>query len=60
MGVWGLQSKCLNCVSDQMDLQVAGDFEELEPEPWKRSRLLTDKDPVLGGTQALCDTAGQH
>ncbi|XP_076832124.1 hypoxia inducible factor 1 subunit alpha, like [Brachyhypopomus gauderio] len=26
-------------------------------EPWRQSQLLTDRDPVLGGTQALCDTA---
>lgn len=43
-----------------MDLQVSGDLEELDPERWKQSQLLTDRDPVLGGTQALCDTAGTH
>ncbi|KAI4878552.1 hypothetical protein NFI96_016749, partial [Prochilodus magdalenae] len=31
--------------------------EELDPPPWKRSQLLTDRDPVLGGTQALDNTA---
>ncbi|KAK3531710.1 hypothetical protein QTP70_025940 [Hemibagrus guttatus] len=43
--------------SSLMDMQVAGGLEELEPQRWKQSQLLTDKDPVLGGTQALCDTA---
>lgn len=46
------------CVLDQM--QVAGGLEEMEPERWKQSQLLTDRDPVLGGTQTLCDTAGTH
>nr|WLF82684.1 hypoxia-inducible factor 3 alpha subunit [Tor putitora] len=31
--------------------------EEFEPLPQKRSQLLTDRDPLLGGAQALCDTA---
>ncbi|KAG1951743.1 hypoxia inducible factor 1 subunit alpha, like [Pimephales promelas] len=31
--------------------------EEFEPPPQKRSQLLTDRDPLLGGVQALCDTA---
>ncbi|KAK2881023.1 hypothetical protein QQF64_008640 [Cirrhinus molitorella] len=31
--------------------------EEFEPPPQKRSHLLTDRDPLLGGVQALCDTA---
>uniref|UniRef100_A0A671M3I6 Hypoxia-inducible factor 1-alpha-like n=1 Tax=Sinocyclocheilus anshuiensis TaxID=1608454 RepID=A0A671M3I6_9TELE len=31
--------------------------EEFEPPPQKRSQLLTDRDPLLGGAQALCDTA---
>lgn len=48
------------CVLDQMDLQVAGGLEELDPDRWKPSQLLTDRDPVLGATQALCDTAGIH
>ncbi|KAG7321882.1 hypothetical protein KOW79_014740 [Hemibagrus wyckioides] len=43
--------------SSLMDMQVAGGLEELEPQHWKQSQLLTDRDPVLGGTQALCDTA---
>ncbi|XP_026780603.3 hypoxia inducible factor 1 subunit alpha, like [Pangasianodon hypophthalmus] len=43
--------------SSLMDMQVAGGLEELEPDRWKQSQLLTDRDPVLGGTQALCDTA---
>ncbi|XP_047676799.1 hypoxia inducible factor 1 subunit alpha, like isoform X1 [Tachysurus fulvidraco] len=38
-------------------IQVAGGLEEMEPERWKQSQLLTDRDPVLGGTQTLCDTA---
>lgn len=50
----------MNCVSHQMDLQAAVGLEELEPEHWKQSQLLTDRDPVLGGTQALCDTSGTH
>lgn len=41
-------------------MQVEGGLEELEPQHWKPSQLLTDRDPVLGGTQALCDTAGRH
>uniref|UniRef100_A0A672SVF1 Hypoxia inducible factor 1 subunit alpha, like n=1 Tax=Sinocyclocheilus grahami TaxID=75366 RepID=A0A672SVF1_SINGR len=32
--------------------------EEFEPPPQKRSQLLTDRDPLLGGAQVLCDTAG--
>ncbi|XP_052472748.1 hypoxia-inducible factor 1-alpha isoform X1 [Carassius gibelio] len=31
--------------------------EEFEAPPQKRSQLLTDRDPLLGGAQALCDTA---
>nr|AAI55729.1 Hif1al protein [Danio rerio] len=31
--------------------------DEFEPPPQKRSQLLTDRDPLLGGVQALCDTA---
>uniref|UniRef100_A0A4W4DMT2 Hypoxia inducible factor 1 subunit alpha, like n=1 Tax=Electrophorus electricus TaxID=8005 RepID=A0A4W4DMT2_ELEEL len=31
--------------------------DELEPVSWKSSQLLTDLDPVLGGTQTVCDTA---
>ncbi|CAM4553566.1 unnamed protein product [Leuciscus chuanchicus] len=31
--------------------------EEFETPPQKRSQLLTDRDPLLGGVQALCDTA---
>ncbi|KAK2831392.1 hypothetical protein Q7C36_016478 [Tachysurus vachellii] len=38
-------------------MQVAGGLEEMAPERWKQSQLLTDRDPVLGGTQTLCDTA---
>ncbi|XP_060799974.1 hypoxia inducible factor 1 subunit alpha, like [Neoarius graeffei] len=40
-----------------MDLQAASGLEELEPKRWKLSQLLTDRDPVLGGTPALCDAA---
>uniref|UniRef100_A0A3B4H094 Hypoxia-inducible factor 1-alpha-like n=1 Tax=Pundamilia nyererei TaxID=303518 RepID=A0A3B4H094_9CICH len=29
----------------------------MDPEPESRSHLLTDRDPVLGGMQGLCDTA---
>lgn len=38
--------------TDQSDLV-------LDPEPGGRSQLLTDKDPLLGGLQGLCDTAGK-
>ncbi|TRY92540.1 hypothetical protein DNTS_024547 [Danionella cerebrum] len=31
--------------------------EEFEPPPQKRSQLLTDRDPLLGGVQALFDTS---
>ncbi|XP_051963047.1 hypoxia-inducible factor 1-alpha-like isoform X2 [Xyrauchen texanus] len=31
--------------------------EEFESPPQKRSQLLTDRDPLLGAAQALCDTA---
>ncbi|KAA0702034.1 Hypoxia-inducible factor 1-alpha [Triplophysa tibetana] len=31
--------------------------EEFELPPQKRTHLLTDRDPLLGGTQSLCDTA---
>ncbi|KAI7800836.1 hypoxia inducible factor 1 subunit alpha, like isoform X2 [Triplophysa rosa] len=30
--------------------------EEFELPPQKRTHLLTDRDPLLGGTQSLCDT----
>ncbi|KAL7831867.1 hypothetical protein AOLI_G00294150 [Acnodon oligacanthus] len=33
------------------------DSEEIVPPSWKRNQLLTDRDPVLGGTQALGNTA---
>ncbi|KAL7848852.1 hypothetical protein SRHO_G00204750 [Serrasalmus rhombeus] len=33
------------------------DSEEIVPPSWKKSQLLTDRDPVLGGTQALGNTA---
>ncbi|KAJ3591077.1 hypothetical protein NHX12_009024 [Muraenolepis orangiensis] len=44
--------RLLDCLddTDQSDL-------ELEPRPQRRSQLLTDRDPVLGGIQGLCDTA---
>ncbi|XP_066520290.1 hypoxia inducible factor 1 subunit alpha, like [Hoplias malabaricus] len=32
------------------------DAENLDPPPQKKNHLLTDRDPVLGGTQALCNT----
>ncbi|CAL8352441.1 unnamed protein product [Lota lota] len=43
--------RLLDCLddTDQSDL-------DLEPRPQK-SQLLTDRDPVLGGIQGLCDTA---
>lgn len=31
----------------------------MDPGPESRSHLLTDRDPVLGGMQGLCDTAGK-
>ncbi|KAG7274621.1 hypothetical protein CRUP_009664, partial [Coryphaenoides rupestris] len=45
--------RLLDCLDDpdQSDL-------DLEPRPQRRSQLLTDRDPVLGGIQGLCDTAG--
>nr|AGT15728.1 hypoxia induced factor 3 alpha [Clarias batrachus] len=43
--------------SSLMDLQVADGLEELDPDRWKPSQLLTDRDPVLGATKALCYTA---
>nr|UBK24442.1 hypoxia inducible factor-3 [Rhynchocypris lagowskii] len=37
---------------------LSDDASELfEPPPQKRSQLLTDRDPLLGGVQVLCDTA---
>ncbi|XP_053502327.1 hypoxia inducible factor 1 subunit alpha, like [Ictalurus furcatus] len=51
-----IEEEFLLTPSSLMDLQVSGDLEELDPERWKQSQLLTDRDPVLGGTQALCDT----
>lgn len=47
-------------------LLVQGGLEEtdqsdlvLDPGPGGRSQLLTDRDPLLGGLQGLCDTAGK-
>ncbi|XP_035535487.1 hypoxia inducible factor 1 subunit alpha, like [Morone saxatilis] len=47
-----LNHRLLGCLdeTDQSDLV-------LDPGPGGRSRLLTDKDPLLGGIQGLCDTA---
>uniref|UniRef100_A0A672RHZ3 Hypoxia-inducible factor 1-alpha-like n=1 Tax=Sinocyclocheilus grahami TaxID=75366 RepID=A0A672RHZ3_SINGR len=45
-----LSHTLLNSLSDD-------GLEEFEPPPQKRSQLLTDRDPLLGGAQALCDTA---
>ncbi|CAL8362996.1 unnamed protein product [Merluccius merluccius] len=44
--------RLLDCLddTDQSDL-------DLEPRPQRRSQLLTDRDPVLGGIQGLCDIA---
>ncbi|XP_029025988.1 hypoxia inducible factor 1 subunit alpha, like [Betta splendens] len=44
----------LDCLeeTDQSDLIL-----DLDPGPGRRSQLLTDRDPVLGGIQGLCDTA---
>ena len=35
------------------------DQSDLIPGPGVRSQMLTDIDPVLGGMQELCDTAGE-
>uniref|UniRef100_A0A8C4H357 PAS domain-containing protein n=1 Tax=Dicentrarchus labrax TaxID=13489 RepID=A0A8C4H357_DICLA len=47
-----LSHRLLGCLdeTDQSDLV-------LDPGPGGRSQLLTDKDPLLGGIQGLCDTA---
>uniref|UniRef100_A0A671NCA1 Hypoxia-inducible factor 1-alpha-like n=1 Tax=Sinocyclocheilus anshuiensis TaxID=1608454 RepID=A0A671NCA1_9TELE len=45
-----LSHTLLNSLSDD-------GLEEFESPPQKRSQLLTDRDPLLGGAQALCDTA---
>ncbi|XP_026173295.1 hypoxia inducible factor 1 subunit alpha, like [Mastacembelus armatus] len=47
-----LSHKLLDCLeeADQSDLI-------LDPVPGRRSQLLTDRDPILGGVQGLCDTA---
>ncbi|KAM4627714.1 hypoxia inducible factor 1 subunit alpha, like [Polymixia lowei] len=47
-----LSQRLLGCLeeTDQSDL-------EIEPRPRRWSQLLTDRDPVLGGVQGLCDTA---
>nr|XP_046245921.1 hypoxia inducible factor 1 subunit alpha, like isoform X2 [Scatophagus argus] len=47
-----LSHRLLDCLdeTDQSDLI-------LDPGPGGRSQLLTDKDPLLGGIQGLCDTA---
>ncbi|KAE8294944.1 Hypoxia-inducible factor 3-alpha [Larimichthys crocea] len=47
-----LSHRLLGCLdeTDQSDLV-------LDPRPGGRSRLLTDRDPLLGGIQGLCDTA---
>uniref|UniRef100_A0A4W5JK83 Hypoxia inducible factor 1 subunit alpha, like n=1 Tax=Hucho hucho TaxID=62062 RepID=A0A4W5JK83_9TELE len=40
----------LDCLED-------ADSPELGPDPHRRSQLLTDRDPILGEAQGLCDTA---
>ncbi|KAM7412591.1 hypothetical protein PAMA_020122 [Pampus argenteus] len=47
-----LSHRLLGCLeeTDQSDLL-------LDPCPGRRSQLLTDRDPVLGGVHGLCDTA---
>ncbi|KAG8001767.1 Hypoxia-inducible factor 1-alpha, partial [Nibea albiflora] len=47
-----LSHRLLGCLdeTDQSDLV-------LDPGPGGRGRLLTDRDPLLGGIQGLCDTA---
>ncbi|KAM7398881.1 hypothetical protein PAMP_018186 [Pampus punctatissimus] len=47
-----LSHRLLGCLEEtgQSDLL-------LDPGPGRRSQLLTDRDPVLGGIQGLCDTA---
>lgn len=47
-----LSHRLLDCLqeTDQSDLVLL-------PGPGGRSQLLTDRDPLLGGVQGLCDTA---
>uniref|UniRef100_A0A8C8CMY8 Hypoxia inducible factor 1 subunit alpha, like n=1 Tax=Oncorhynchus tshawytscha TaxID=74940 RepID=A0A8C8CMY8_ONCTS len=42
----------LDCLEDVDNPEL-----ELEPIPHRRSQLLTDRDPILGEAQGLCDTA---
>uniref|UniRef100_A0A8C7Z0H2 Hypoxia inducible factor 1 subunit alpha, like n=1 Tax=Oryzias sinensis TaxID=183150 RepID=A0A8C7Z0H2_9TELE len=48
-----LSHRLLGCLEDNDQTDLI-----LESSPGKCSQLLTDKDPVLGGIQSLCDTAG--
>uniref|UniRef100_A0A3P9L7H0 Hypoxia inducible factor 1 subunit alpha, like n=1 Tax=Oryzias latipes TaxID=8090 RepID=A0A3P9L7H0_ORYLA len=48
-----LTHRLLGCLEDKDQTELI-----LESSPGKCSQLLTDKDPVLGGIQSLCDTAG--
>ncbi|KAF6732394.1 Hypoxia-inducible factor 1-alpha [Oryzias melastigma] len=48
-----LTHRLLGCLEDNDQTDLI-----LESGPGKCSQLLTDKDPVLGGIQSLCDTAG--
>lgn len=65
---WGLELLVLACVAspdgffafplqDSLDETNQSDM-VLDLEPRGRSHLLTDKDPLFGGIQGLCDTAG--
>lgn len=47
------------CVQDSLEQTDQSDI-LLDSGPSGRSHLLTDRDPVLGGIQGLCDTAGKH
>lgn len=47
-------------------LHLQGSLEEtyqsdlfLDSGPGRKNPLLTDRDPILGGIQGLCDTAGK-
>lgn len=54
--------KLKRCVYLFQDCLEDADNPELElgPIPHRRSQLLTDRDPILGEAQGLCDTAGTN
>ncbi|TSN39310.1 Hypoxia-inducible factor 1-alpha [Bagarius yarrelli] len=57
---YSIEDEFLLSHSSLMDMQVAGGLDDLEPARWKQGQLLTERDPVLGANQALCDSAGKH